>query len=160
YARSTAYEREDAGDGILSAAVTVGRRWPLEVTVVDLAAAEAELAYEAERAAIERRLDDEGFSIALWTPRAAPLPTGPTALDDLVLAVRAAEGLPDGRREARRPVNLYLRRTGTTGSVVTVLGGLSEHWAQFTNRVPGTFQLNSNELHRLPTSEEERSALA
>ncbi len=32
-------------------------------------------------------------------------------------------------------------------------------WAQFTNRVPGSFQLESTELHRLPHSETERDEL-
>jgi hypothetical protein len=59
----------------------------------------------------------------------------------------------------RRPVKLSLRRVATTGSVVTVLGGMAAEWAQFTNRVPGSFQLNSAALFRLPASEDDRTAL-
>ena len=42
---------------------------------------------------------------------------------------------------------------------MTVLGGLAPLWAQFTNRVAGSFQLNAGDLHRLPESEEERTEL-
>lgn len=160
YARSTTFEIGPREEGVLAAAVTVGRRWTLSVTVLDLLALESDVRFEVERAAIEQHLDGLGISVALWAPRAAPLPTSGEGLDQLASAVRGAQSLPDGRREARRPVHLYLRRSGTSGSVVTVMGGLSGHWAQFTNRVPGSFLLNSNELHRLPISEDDRSALA
>jgi hypothetical protein len=97
--------------------------------------------------------------IALWVPRGAEVPVSEPALSDLAVAIESAARLPDGRLEVRRPVALRMRRTATQGSVVTVLGGLSAHWAQFTNKVPGTFQLNSSELHRLPSDPDERDAL-
>jgi hypothetical protein len=74
--------------------------------------------------------------------------------------VEEARPVGDGRSEAVLPARLYLRRTSTTGSVVTILGGLAASWAQFTNRVPGSYQLNSVELHRLPGSAEARQELA
>ncbi|MEO6397972.1 MAG: hypothetical protein ABIP13_05855 [Tepidiformaceae bacterium] len=145
---------------VLHAHVTVGRKWELAVGVVNTVAPDATLTFEAERAAIERRLDIEGRSVALWVPRGAPLPAGEPGLSQLALSLSQANQLEaDGRLELRRPVNLYLRRTSNTGSVISVLGGLSAHWAQFTNRVPGSFQLNAQELHRLPASKEEREAL-
>jgi hypothetical protein len=88
------------------------------------------------------------------------LPAAEPGLSQLIRALEEAPTLDDGRKEVRRPVNLYLRRVGTTGSVITILGGLAAHWAQFTNRVPGTFQLNSAELLRLPRAQEERDELA
>lgn len=161
YARSVAVPSAESDGAVLHAAVTVGRRWELAVGVVNTAAPDATLAFESERAAIEQRLDGEGRSLVLWAPRGAPLPAGEPGLSQLVLAIAEANQLEeDGRLEVRRPVNLYLRRTSNTGSVVSILGGLSAHWAQFTNRVPGSFQLNSQELHRLPGSAEEREALA
>ena len=160
YARSVAIPSAESDGEVLQATVTVGRRWELAVGVINTVAPETSVTFEAERAAIERRLDDAGLSTILWMPRGATLPAGEPGLSQLVLALETAKPLEaDGRLEVRRPANLYLRRTATTGSVVSVLGGLSGHWAQFTNRVPGSFQLNSQELHRLPLSTEEREAL-
>ena len=160
YARSVSVDRAESDEAVLHSVVTVGRKWELAVGVVNTVAPDATLSFEAERAAIEKRLDAEGRSIVLWVPRGASLPAGEPGLSQLMLAIEQANQLEeDGRLEVRRPVNLYLRRTATTGSVVSVLGGLSAHWAQFTNRVPGSFQLNSQALYRLPASSEEREAL-
>ena len=146
---------------LLQANIQVGRQWDLSCTVIDTLSIESDLSYESARAAVEARLDSEELSIALWPPRAAPLPQGEPGLSELILAIRDAKQVSndDTRLEIRRPVHIYLRRTSTTGSVVPVLGGLSSLWAQFTNRVPGSFQLESTELHRLPHNEEEREEL-
>lgn len=140
--------------------MTVGRRWGLDVTLVNTVATEATAAYEAARSAVEQRLDAQGLKVALWLPRGAELPTTEPALSDLIAACGAARTLEDGRLEVLRPVELVLRRTSREGSVVTVLGGLSGHWAQFTGRVAGSFMLNSQALHRLPAGKAERDALA
>ncbi len=159
YARSTSVE-EAASDGTtLWGTVVVGRRWTLRTTVLNTFGPDATLAWEAGRAALERRLDAAGRAVAIWVPRGARFPTEEPGLSEMASALDAARKLDDGRLEFCRPVRLYLRRVATTGSVVTALGGLAGHWAQFTNRVPGTFQLNSNELFRLPASETERQEL-
>jgi len=160
YARSTNVQSAESDGSLLTADVSVGRKWSMSIAVLNTLAADATVEWEAARAAIEKRLDVEGHSLALWAPRGARLPSSEPGLSQLVLAIDEAEALEDGRKEVRRPVKLYLRRVGTTGSVITVLGGLSGHWAQFTNRVPGTYQLNSAELLRLPASQEERDELA
>jgi hypothetical protein len=115
--------------------------------------------FDRAGAVIEERLDLEDLDAILWVPRAAPLPLAEPGLSELALAVQEAQPLEDGRFEARRPVQLHLRRTSTEGSVVTALGGLASLWAVFTNKVAGSFQLNSNELYRLPHADEEREAL-
>ena len=145
---------------MLTARLVVGRKWSLSIAVLNTLAPEADMAWEAARAAVERRLDASELPIALWVPRGARLPVGEPGLSQLVLAIESAEKLADGRLELTRPVSLYLRRTSTTGSVVTILGGLAPFWAQFTNRVPGSFQLNASELFRLPAAEEARTELA
>jgi hypothetical protein len=160
YARSTTVTSATSDGSLLNAEVTVGRKWPLNVSVLNTVAPDATLEWEASRSAIEKRLDLEGQALAIWAPRGAVLPAQEPGLSRFVLSLAEAKPLEDGRLEFRRPVNLHLRRVGTTGSVITILGGLSGHWAQFTNRVPGTFQLNSAELLRLPASNEEREALA
>ncbi len=160
YARSTTVEDVVSDGAVLTARVVVGRRWSLSVAVLNTLAPEAEMAWEAARAAIEKRLDTSEVRIALWVPRGARLPIGEPGLSQLLLAVESASTLADGRLELTRPVSLYLRRTSTTGSVVTILGGLAPFWAQFTNRVPGSFQLNASELFRLPLAEEARTEVA
>ena len=160
YARSVTIQDAHSDGATLTCTAVVGRKWSLAITVINTLAPDATLDWEAARAAIEQRLDAEGRSIALWAPRGAPLPAEEPALSNLIISLSDAATLDDGRLEVRHPVNLYLRRVDTTGSVVTALGGLGSHWAQFTNRVPGTFQLNSLELFRLPSSAEERTDLA
>lgn len=159
YARSTRVGTVETTDGVLRADITVGRRWTLALTALDTLSPDTDIAFEAARAAVEHRLDAAGRSVALWVPRSAPLPGEEPAISELALAVEAAQPIADGRLEVRRPVEIYLRRTARTGSVVTVLGGLSGDWAAFTNRVPGTFQLDARQLHRLPFAEDERQAL-
>lgn len=160
YARSTSVAAAESNGSVLTGTVTVGRKWQLAVSVLNTLAPDANVEWEAARTALEQRLDLEEQAVAVWAPRGAALPTSEPGLSQFVLALSEAKTLDDGRKEMRRSVNLYLRRAGTTGSVITVLGGLSAHWAQFTNRVPGTFQLNSAELLRLPASKEERDELA
>jgi hypothetical protein len=159
FARSARLEEFQATGGVARAAVLVGRQWRLDLDIVDSLHPEASMAFEAARAAVEQRLDQAGHSIVLWAPRGAALPAEEPGLSRLLLALDAATGLDDGRLEVRRTVNLYLRRVTNSGSVVTILGGLAGHWAEFTNRVPGSFQLNSTELLRLPQSSEERQVL-
>jgi len=159
YARSVTVSEATSDGSVLAGKVTVGRKWTLAVTVLNTLAADADMRWEASRAAIEQRLDAGGRAIALWAPRGAVLPAQEPGLSQLALAIEEAAALEDGRLEVRRPVSIYLRRVGTTGSVVTALGGLAAHWAQFTNRVPGSFQLNSQEVLRLPASQDERDQL-
>jgi hypothetical protein len=160
YARSTHVDEQQESDGLLEAAIRVGREWTLSARVVNTLVAEADLAFETARTAIEQRLDAEGKSLALWVPRGATLPDAEPGISKIIAATDNPAAVPDGRLELRMPVTLYLRRVDTTGSVITILGGLGASWAQFTNRVPGSFQLNSLELHRLPADMAEREALA
>jgi len=160
YARSTAIEAHEASEsGVHRGVVNVGRRWRLAFSLLNTLAPDADLPFEAARAAVEQRLDGARQRVALWMPRGAHLPEGEPGLSQLLLQVAGAVDTEDGRKELRRPVSLYLRRQGTSGSVVTILGGLGGHWAQFTNRVPGTYYLNALELYRLPMSEELRDEL-
>lgn len=161
YARSTAVERLEAtGEELAHARLLVGRRWRLSVTIANLVSSEATYPSELARAAVERRLDSAGLSVILWVPRGAPLPFDEPALSELAVAVEAARPVGDGRLEARFPVELWLRRTDRSGSVVTIVGGLSDSWAQFTNRVPGTFQLDARALHRPSAEAAAREELA
>ncbi len=160
YARSTKVaEFAPAGEGLAVGTITVGRQWPLAFALLNTLAAEETLQHEAARAAVEHRLDADGRAIALWVPPGGAVPVAEPGLSAMVVSIEEARTIDDGRLEVRRPVRLYLRRLDESGSVVTVVGGLAGSWARFTNRVPGTFNLNSNELLRLPASTAERDEL-
>lgn len=159
FARSARIAESHSDEGVLNGTLTVGRKWDVGITILNTLSLDTTVTYESERAAIERRMDSEGRSLVVWAPRGAELPAGEPGLSQMVLALENAKRLDDGRLEVRREVSLFLRRTATTGSVLSVLGGLAPHWAKFTNRVPGSFQLNSQQLLRLPADEDERDEL-
>lgn len=160
YARTVSVAEAMFADGLLTGRATIGRRWSLSYSILDTVSNASTPQFERERGTLERRLDEAGRALALWAPRAAPLPDGQEEASAFLAEIGRVRTLPDGRLEIPRPAVLHLRRTSTTGSVINVLGGLAGHWAQFTNKVPGSFQLDSRALHRLPTGEEPRLELA
>lgn len=106
------------------------------------------------KAALEERLHAYGArDLALWTPPNVRLPEDADAA-----AARIAEAAADlpqgGRGEVTFPIQLGVRKTGGDGSYMSVLGGLSQHWARFTGQVMGEYQLDSSALHRLPDDPE------
>lgn len=111
---------------------------------------------------LERRLAlrlEGGYLV--WVPQGVDLPEREPASSELIL--RAEETLrrfaPGGHGEIRFPVPLYLRKSDEEGTYVTARGGLSASWARFTNRVVGHYQLDSQELHRVPAGEGNLTAL-
>jgi hypothetical protein len=94
--------------------------------------------------------------IALWIPAGANLPSEEPDVSEFVAQVReAAIKLgPAERSYVPLPARLYLRKSADTGGVISVSGGLNPHWARFTERVRGSYDLDSTQLHRLPDSEE------
>ena len=111
--------------------------------------------YDAKRA-LELRLSAlvEGGGL-IWVPQGIELPSREPQTSEIV--IRADELLrrcaPGGHGELRFPIELILRRSDEEGSYVTARGGLAAHWAKFTNRVFGHFQLDASELRRLPAGE-------
>ena len=65
YARSVSVPRAESDGAVLHANVTVGRKWELAVGVVNTVAPDATVPFEAERAAVERRLDAETKTIEI-----------------------------------------------------------------------------------------------
>jgi hypothetical protein len=99
--------------------------------------------------------------VAVWVPAGADMPAGEPAASAFVDHLRqAATKLGPGERShVPLPVTLFLRKTADGGSVVSATGGLNPHWARFTGRVNGTFDLDSTRLHRLPGGDEHLDAL-
>ena len=112
--------------------------------------AETDARCHALARALAEPADADLDGLVLWTPPGAPIPSS----DDHAALQRiraAAAGLaPGDRAEVGFPVTLAIRKTGDEGSYLSVQGGLSPHWARFTNQVFGQFQLDSTALHRLP----------
>ncbi len=119
----------------------------------DLDALEGDGPMLARKVALEERLHAYGArDVAVWVPPGAALP------DDADLAAGqiadAAREMSLGERgEVAFTVDIAIRKTGSDGSYMSVLGGLSQQWARFTNQVMGEYQLDSSEIHRLPEDE-------
>lgn len=161
FGRSAKVVRLEWAAAGLNAEVSVGRRYPLRLAVRSLTEVLKSEEWEEQRARLEEMLTPTlPRQAAIWAPYGAALPVQPQEVNAFAEAVRlaVAEGQETG--EIHIPVTVYLRKTADEGSVVTALGGFAQHWAQFTSRVPGSFQLNSEEVHRLPADEAWRTQAA
>jgi len=142
-----------ASDGIVTAS---DGEFTLAVSVGSLVPAEDDR-WDAARERLESQIADGlPARIALWVPPGAALPSEEPAASEFAEAVRqAAVKLgPQERAHVPLPIRIGLRKSDSTGGVVTATGGLNPHWATFTGRVEGTFDLDSRALHRLPESSE------
>ena len=75
FARSTQPAVMARGERVLQGSLGVGRQWTLGFVVVDALSFEATVEFEAARAAVEKRLDDDGLRVALWVPERRPSPS-------------------------------------------------------------------------------------
>lgn len=119
-------------------------------------------AWERQRALLEELIsEDLPARIALWVPSGADLPREEPDVSEFIAAVKqsALKLGPHERSYVPLPIELRMRKSQETGGVVSVTGGLNPHWAKFTERVRGSYDLDSTELHRLPESEEHLEAL-
>jgi len=111
--------------------------------------------YHAKEALEERVVGAIDGAFLLWAPSGADLPAREPGRSDFITRVEGAAAAlaPRQRAEVRFPVSLYLRKSDEEGGYITARGGLAPHWARFTGRVFGHFQLDSTELNRPPTEE-------
>ena len=134
----------------------------LAVEVRSLLTAPEYEVWEAYRRKLEGEIAvDLPGAFALWVPPGADLPGEGAGLEEFRQRVRqAALALQPGERGSLRlPVQMHLRKTDSEGGLMSVAGGLSRYWAGMSERVRGTFDLDATAIHRLPESEEERSAV-
>jgi hypothetical protein len=135
-----------ARDGEYSVAAAVRTLVPYE-----------DVAWDAVRSRLEEQVaSDLPARIALWVPAGASLPAEEPAASEFAETVRVAALKlgPHERSHVPLPVVMRLRKNSSEGGVVSATGGLNPHWARFTGRVQGTFDLDSTGVHRLPESEE------
>lgn len=139
----------DAG----TTAIAVARVWEPETDAVA----------DAARAAMEERLDAGSVRGAhlLWAPPRAAVPADEPVASDFVLRTQlaAAPLLAGGRAEVELPVALQLAKLRDEGGYASVIGGLSRWWTAITERVDGTFHVNSAPMRRAPRDEAARTAL-
>ena len=103
------------------------------------------------RVDLEHQLSAAGAgTVTLWVPPGAPIRDEDRAAVGERVTVAAAELAPGERGEVMFPVQLELRKNSDEGRYMSVVGGLSPHWARFTDRVFGFYQLDSSAIHRLP----------
>lgn len=121
----------------------------------DLPALQADGPMLARKVDLEERLHAYGArDVALWTPPGASLPDDADHTAGLV-ADAARELNVGATGEVTFKVDVAVRKTGSEGSYMSVLGGLSQQWARFTNQVMGEYQLDSSNIHRLPEDEQQ-----
>lgn len=132
-----------AADGAHRAGVFVAPLWERE---------EAAAWAERLRAMAERlsALDLPGACL-LWVPPQADVPTDEPAASEFVARVEAAakDLAPGARTEVPFPVTVKMAKTREEGGYASVIGGLSRWWTRITEKVNGTFMVDSSAVHRL-----------
>jgi len=119
-------------------------------------------AWQERCAELEQRLDGtRPGSYLLWVPRGGVLPDGePEESEWVRRVVLTASKLASGRSgEVRLPVRLGLGKVRDEGGYASVTGGLGRHWPDISQRLEGSYYLDSRGLNRFTTNEEERTAL-
>lgn len=143
----------DLGDGAWS--LTLGTR-QAAFLIEPAGSAEIPDDWQARLDGLAARLEPrlEG-GVLVWLPPGANLPQHEPAVSDLVGALQQAiDGLAPGEAvDAALPIEIGIQKRDESGAYVSAAGGLSPHWARFTDRVQGYFQIDSTTLHRLPADE-------
>ena len=123
----------------------------------------SDAAADERRRAMEERLSAGSVRgpYLVWVPPRGAVPADEPLASDFVMRVQlaAAPMLPGGRTEIDLPVKIQLAKMREEGGYASVIGGLSRFWTLITERVSGTFHVNSAALRRAPQSETARTAL-
>ena len=160
----TAYAITSAVDGgalPVFVAEAAGRR--LALAIAPLWDADAAPGAEQARVLMQERLDAGSVRgpYLLWAPPRGAVPESEPEASDFVQRVqRTAASMQDGARtEVEFPVPIQLGKLRDEGGYASVIGGLSRWWTLITERVDGTFQVNSARIRRAPESAETRERL-
>ncbi len=118
---------------------------------------------EDARVAMEERLGEGNVRgpYLLWVPPRAAVPADEPAASDFVMRVQmaCAPMQAGSRNEIDLPVNIQLAKVRDEGGYASVIGGLSRFWTMITERLNGTYHINSAQLRRAPQDEAVRTAL-
>jgi len=132
------------------------------ITIATSLLYEGDDAWRARCAELEQRLDDtRPGSYLLWQPKGGALPDGePEESEWVRRVVLTASKLASGRSgEVRLPVRLGIGKVRDEGGYASVTGGLGRHWPDISQRLEGSYYLDSRGLNRFTTDEEERTRL-
>lgn len=135
----------------------------LAVAVAPLWEPESDAAADETRQLMEERLDAGSVRgpFLLWVPPRAEVPASEPEASDFVQRVQqaAAPLQPGTRAEVELPVPVQLAKMREEGGYASVIGGLSRWWTLITERVNGTFHVNSAKMRRAPQSAETREKM-
>lgn len=158
YALASSQERD--GVPVFTAASPEGA---LAIAIARLYEAEADPAADDARAMMEDRLDAGAVRgpYMIWVPPRASVPADEPDQSDFVQRVQrvAAPILAGARAEIDLPAPVQLAKMRDEGGYASVIGGLSRWWTLITERVHGTFHVNSSRVRRAPQSAATREAL-
>jgi len=132
------------------------------ITIATSLLYEGDDAWRERCAELEQRLDDtRPGSYVLWQPKGGALPDGePDESEWVRRVVLTASKLASGRSgEVRLPVRLGIGKVRDEGGYASVTGGLGRHWPDISQRLEGSYYLDSRGLNRFTTNEEERTQL-
>lgn len=135
----------------------------LAVAIAVMWEPEASPVAEDARQAMEERLTGGLVRgpYLLWSPPRAAAPADEPDASEFVQRVQQAAGplSPGERGEVELPVSVQLAKVRDEGGYASVIGGLSRWWTLITERVSGTFHVNSAKVRRAPQSAALREAV-
>lgn len=97
----------------------------------------------------------------LWVPPGGDLPAEEPAATEFVrrVSVAGAPLAPGARTEVELPARVRLAKTRDEGGYASVIGGLGRYWTTVTERVSGTFVLDTTAIKRAPLNESARESM-
>ena len=158
-----AYTLDRVVDGAAPVFVARSDEGSLAVAIAPLWEPESDAAAEDARQQMEERLSGGLVRgpYLLWTPPRAAVPSEEPDASDFVQRVQQAAGplTPGARGEVSMPISIQMAKVRDEGGYASVIGGLSRWWTLITERVNGTFHVNSNKMRRAPQSAALREAV-
>ena len=159
----TAFALSSAVDGDVPVFLAESGDSRTAIAVAPLWEAASDPPSEAARLDTEERLSAGNVRgpYILWVPPRGVVTADEPAASDFAMRVQlaAAPMLAGGRNEIDLPVKLQLAKMREEGGYASVIGGLARFWTLITERVNGTFHVNSAALRRAPQSEAARTVL-
>jgi hypothetical protein len=130
-----------------------------DLSIVSLPLSEASQAYLEKAARLEARLDDaHPGSYLLWVPPGGELPEEePDETEWIQRVIQTASKVASGRSgEVRLPARMALGKVREEGGYASVTGGLGRYWTHISDKLNGSFYLDSRALNRFTADEEQR----
>jgi hypothetical protein len=154
----TAFTLGEASEGEPLIATDGTRR--LGLHIAPLWERENSTAWEQRLDVMASRLPQDGAYL-LWVPPRADVSAEEPAASDFVRRVAAAtaSSAPGARTEVSFPVNVRMGKQREEGGYASVIGGMSRWWTRITEKVQGTFSVDSSNVHRLTHDGDAREQL-